>query len=222
MQLFLMKNLLVLREQVAAFDGYFVHNEQVLDFQSVAQVLWTFINPTTLLSFADKVKTVESYADAKENLDLEVKRVCEEYISDATKTTVEPLSSFLLKVRFELPKSELKFGRRLKQLQSYRPRHSSSAAPTPNSVNKPLPAPKLSAKSTRPLSTPSPPNSAPMSSVWTITSATAEPKSSLSALSAGTSWTRTVPSLILSGRNMNPLWDWRFRACRMWRGRYWR
>lgn len=100
MQLFLMKNLLVLREQVAAFDGYFVRNEQVLDFNSLAEALWTLVNPTTLYSFSSKVKTVESYADAKENLDVEVKRVCEEYISDATRATVEPLSSFMLKVGF--------------------------------------------------------------------------------------------------------------------------
>ncbi|KAI9018967.1 Sec34-like family-domain-containing protein [Hyaloraphidium curvatum] len=96
-QLFLMKNLLALREQIAAFDGYFVHNEQNLAFTGLTDILLTLVNPTTFISFGANIKVVESYADAKENLDAEVKRVCEEYIADATKAVVEPLSSFMLK-----------------------------------------------------------------------------------------------------------------------------
>ncbi|CAG8743315.1 6616_t:CDS:2, partial [Acaulospora morrowiae] len=61
---------------------------------------YTLFSPTKLIGLATKgiPKVVENRVDAKQEVDKELKHVCEEFILDNSKLAIEPLSSFLLKV----------------------------------------------------------------------------------------------------------------------------
>ncbi|CAG8522986.1 372_t:CDS:10 [Acaulospora colombiana] len=106
-QLFLIKHLLILKEQIASFDTQFIHEEKDLDFSSMTDAIsemlhnkYTIFSPTKLLGLATKgiPKVVENRIDAKQEVDKELKHICEEFILDNSKAAIEPLSSFLLKV----------------------------------------------------------------------------------------------------------------------------
>ncbi|TPX43835.1 hypothetical protein SeLEV6574_g04838 [Synchytrium endobioticum] len=116
-ELFLIKNLLMLREQIAPFDVAFVRRQEVLDFGALSEAVSSVLaNPLSFGNFSQAVlasaalpKVVERYPDAKEGVDKELKRICEDFILDTTRSCVEPLSSFLLKVQaFKLRDSSIR------------------------------------------------------------------------------------------------------------------
>ncbi|KAJ3287812.1 Golgi transport complex subunit 3 [Borealophlyctis nickersoniae] len=103
-QFFLIKNLLMLREQIAPFDANFVRKEELLDFaglrdavMSVLQSRWGIGALSTIIS-ASAPTIIESFSDSKQLVDKELKRVCENFILETAKACVEPVSSFMLKV----------------------------------------------------------------------------------------------------------------------------
>lgn len=109
-QLFLIKNLLMLREQVIPFDTEFIIKEESLDFANMIDGLmmairtsWTVNALSNIANFssilaASAPRVVQSYADSKQLLDRDLKRVCEDLILETARAALDPLSSFLLKV----------------------------------------------------------------------------------------------------------------------------
>ncbi|KAI9203906.1 Sec34-like family-domain-containing protein [Polychytrium aggregatum] len=108
-QFFLIKNLLMLREQIAPFDVDFVRKDDVLDFPGLSEAVstlmvksWSISNLTTisrdLITAASTPQLLENYSDAKQGVDNELKRVCEDFILETTRACTEPISSFMLKV----------------------------------------------------------------------------------------------------------------------------
>ncbi|RIA80198.1 Sec34-like family-domain-containing protein [Glomus cerebriforme] len=116
-QLFLIKHLLILKDQIASFDTQFVHEEKDLDFSEITTALseilqnkYSILSPNTLLGLAQKgiPKIVENRVDSKQEVDKELKRICEEFITESVQAAIEPLSSFILKVSAFKIRSNLK------------------------------------------------------------------------------------------------------------------
>ncbi|CAG8739718.1 7470_t:CDS:2, partial [Cetraspora pellucida] len=116
-QLFLIKHLLILKDQIASFDTQFIHEEKDLDFSQITDALseilqnkYSILSPTTLIGLASKgiPKVVENRIDSKQEVDKELKRICEEFIMDSYKAAIEPLSSFLMKVSAFRLRNDLK------------------------------------------------------------------------------------------------------------------
>ncbi|RHZ56100.1 hypothetical protein Glove_406g88 [Diversispora epigaea] len=116
-QLFLIKHLLILKEQIASFDTQFVHEEKDLDFSLITDALgellqnkYSILSPTKLIGLASKgiPKVVENRIDSKQEVDKELKRICEDFIFDSSKAAIEPLSSFLVKVSAFRLRNDLK------------------------------------------------------------------------------------------------------------------
>ncbi|KAI8811510.1 Sec34-like family-domain-containing protein [Cladochytrium replicatum] len=105
-QFFLIKNFLMLREQIAPFEISFVRKEEVLDFHDLLNAASSLLSPTTwgvssitaLSKGILSAKVVQSLSDSKQAVDNELKRVCEEFILETAKACVEPISSYMLKV----------------------------------------------------------------------------------------------------------------------------
>ncbi|XJO73885.1 hypothetical protein BDV3_004794 [Batrachochytrium dendrobatidis] len=107
-QLFLIKNLLMLREQISTFDARFIRKEDSVNFLDMVEafkdVVRNSLHVSALSTIGDAImvasatKVVQSYADAKDILDKELRRVCEDLILETAKSAVEPVSSFMLKV----------------------------------------------------------------------------------------------------------------------------
>ncbi|KAJ3129149.1 Golgi transport complex subunit 3 [Nowakowskiella sp. JEL0407] len=109
-QFFLIKNLLMLREQIIPFDLSFVRKEEGVDFQEMIDAFssvlspskWGFNTLSNALSVGIKAATdpkiTQSFTDSKLEVDVELKRVCERFIMETAKDCVEPVSSFILKV----------------------------------------------------------------------------------------------------------------------------
>ncbi|GJP51455.1 hypothetical protein CLOM_g10616, partial [Closterium sp. NIES-68] len=105
-QLFLIKHLLILREQIAPFDVEFAVTIKELDFahtldhlRRVLRGQASFLSLTSgssLLRFSPRV--TESHIDAKKELEKLLKSTCEQLIMSVTKLTVEPILSFITKV----------------------------------------------------------------------------------------------------------------------------
>ncbi|KAI8330814.1 Sec34-like family-domain-containing protein [Choanephora cucurbitarum] len=111
-QLFLIKNLLVLKEQLAPFEVNLVHAGRTLDFSHVTDSLSSFqqqksllFNPNALIGLAQRgmPRVVEVSLDSRREIDSQIKNVCEKFINDSVDSVVEPLTAFLIKLSTILP-----------------------------------------------------------------------------------------------------------------------
>lgn len=108
-QMFMIKHLLILREQIAPFQADFSIRETSLDFSKMKYAayslftrksqLFSLNSNNALLQFIleGTPQVTEHFVDSKKDVDAELKRNCEEYIRHITDYFTEPLKSFLSK-----------------------------------------------------------------------------------------------------------------------------
>lgn len=109
-QLFTIRHLLLLREEIAIYKAEFSVVEKDLDFSHMRDHLRRILNgEASLFALSNNNAVVQlvsragprvlnSQIDSKKRLEKQLKEVCEDLIMSVTKTTVEPMLSFITKV----------------------------------------------------------------------------------------------------------------------------
>uniref|UniRef100_A0A8C9NFA6 Conserved oligomeric Golgi complex subunit 3 n=1 Tax=Serinus canaria TaxID=9135 RepID=A0A8C9NFA6_SERCA len=111
-QLFLIKHLLILREQIAPFHTDFTIKEISLDLKKTRDAAFKILNPKAVSRFfrlnsnnaliqfllEGTPEIREHYIDSKKDVDRHLKSACEQFIQQQTKQFIDQLEEFMTKV----------------------------------------------------------------------------------------------------------------------------
>eukprot|EP01147_Barroeca_monosierra_P009624 gene9624-1846_t len=117
-ELFKIKHLLVLREQIAPFNFSFVMTEVGLDFTVIRDAAVNLLSQTNALFRFDKSNALLSFLlkgasavtkeriDARKEIDIQLRDVCRNFIEHQVQIMVAPMRQFLLEVK-EMPRDQM-------------------------------------------------------------------------------------------------------------------